>query len=335
MPDAPRWLVVRLGSLGDLVHTLPAVAALHRARPDVAIDWLVDRVHDAFLALVPMLASRVVLERPTIGGWLDARRALRQRRYDAAIDFQGLLKSAALARLSGASRVAGFDRASLREPAAAWFYTEQADGSARHVIDKNLALAARFGAAGAPYEFPIGDVASRVADEVAAAGTPFAILNCGAAWPNKRWPADRFGQLASWLRAQHGLRSIALWGPGEAEIAAEIARTSGGAASAAPQTTVPDLVALCRRAALVVSGDTGPTHIAAAVGAPVVAIFGPTDPQRNGPWDARDRVASRYAPCECHYERVCRRGADRACLLDISVEEVRRLVDARLAGRAT
>jgi lipopolysaccharide heptosyltransferase I len=333
---APRLLVVRLGSLGDLVHTLPAVAALHRARPDAAIDWLVDRVHQEFLALVPVLASIVTLDRASVGGWLDVRRRLRARRYEAAIDFQGLLKSAALARLSGAVRVVGFDRAALREPAAAWLYTERVDvGEGRHVVDKNLALAAAFGAATAARDFPLAAVRSDALDALRGRGLDrFVLLNCGAAWPNKRWPAERFGRLAAWLRERHGLRSVALWGPGEAEIAADVARLSGGAATAAPATSLRDVVALSRAASLMVSGDTGPTHIAGAVGTPIVAIFGPTDPARNGPWDAGDRVVSRYASCDCHYQRVCHRPSDRWCLLDVSVEDVQRAVDERLAAAA-
>jgi ADP-heptose:LPS heptosyltransferase len=258
---------------------------------------------------------------------------LRARRYAAAIDFQGLVKSAALARLSGAARVIGFDRSALREPAAAWFYTERVDvGEGRHVIDKNLALAAALGAETTERRFPIGAVDSPVLDAIRAAGIgDFALLNCGAAWPNKRWPAARFGEIAAWLQAEHGLRSVALWGPGEEALAAEVSRVSGGAAMAAPPTGLPDLVALSRAARLMVSGDTGPTHIAAAAGTPLVAIFGPTDPARNGPWDADDITLSRYEACACHYQRRCQRPGDGWCLLDVSVNEVRSAIARRLA----
>lgn len=333
--SGPRLLIVRLGSLGDLVHTLPAVAALHRARPDAAIDWLVDRVHQDFVSLVPIVSSIVVLERPSVGAWLDARRTMHARRYEAAIDFQGLVKSAALARLSGAPRVIGFDRAALREPAAAWLYTERvAVGEGRHVIDKNLTLAAALGAPVSPRAFPIADVTSPALDQLQRAGvSDFALLNCGAAWPNKRWPADRFGQIAAWLRERYGIRSVALWGPGESDLAAEVVRASGGAAVAAPATGLRDLVALSRAARLMVSGDTGPTHIAGAVGTPVVAIFGPTDPARNGPWDPRDVVVSRYDACACHYQRRCRRPAGGWCLLEVDVADVQRAIDRRLAER--
>lgn len=327
-----RLLVVRLGSLGDLVHTLPAVSAIHRTFPQLEIDWLVDGIHEEFLTLVPILNSVVTLTEPSARGWWAVRRRLRARRYDAALDFQGLVKSAALSRFSGATRTLGFDRASLREPAAALLYSERvAVEPGGHVIQKNLRLAATIGAASATIEFPIRPVESPALAAVQAqVRSPFALLNPGAAWPNKRWPADRFGRLARWLLGQHGLSSVALWGPGEQDLARAIVRESSGAATEAPPSRLTDLVALSRAARLVVSGDTGPTHIAAAVGTPVVAIFGPTDPVRNGPWSADDRSLSRYATCDCHYERRCRRSAEQWCLGTISEDEVRQAVSERL-----
>ncbi len=327
-----RILIVRLGSLGDLVHALPAVSALRRAFPSAEIDWLVDAVHEPFLQLVPIISRTVPLRARTARAWLDARRVLRARGYDAALDFQGLLKSAALARLSGARRVIGFDARAAREPAAAWFYTErEATGEGRHVIDKNLALAASLGITADAREFPLRDVESAALAELQAGGLGrYALLNGGAAWPNKRWPPDRLGRLAAWLRDQHGLASVVLWGPGERELAEAVVAASAGAARVAPETAVADLVALSRKAALMVSGDTGPTHIAAAVGTPVVALFGPTSPARNGPWRERDITISRYDECDCHYERRCRRDAARWCLGTIGEDEVRRAIDVRL-----
>jgi lipopolysaccharide heptosyltransferase I len=332
-----RLLIVRLGSLGDLVHTLPAAAALHRAHPGMAVDWLVDRAHRDFLSLVTVVSSIVVLERPSPGGWLAARRTMRERRYEVAVDFQGLLKSAALARLSGAPRVVGFDRSALREPAASWLYTERVDvGEGRHVIDKNLVLAAAVGATASDHEFPLVQASSAALDELRAGGLDeFVLLNCGAAWPNKRWPADRFGEIAAWLLERHGLRSVVLWGPGEADVAAAVVRTSKDAAVAAPATSIRDVLALSRAARLMVSGDTGPTHIAGAAGTPVVAIFGPTDPRRNGPWHPRDVVVSRYDACRCHYQRRCHRSGADWCLLRVSVADVQQAIDVRLAERST
>ena len=327
-----RYLVVRLGSLGDLVHTLPAVSAIRRAHPDAEIDWLVDAAHVDFLSLVPVIDRLVVLRDRTARGWLAVRRELQTRGYDVALDFQGLLKSAALARLSGARRVVGFDRGALRERSAAPFYTERVDvGEGRHVIEKNLRLAAILGASPTPVEFPLRDVDSAALSALRAQGvSSMALLNCGAAWPNKRWPPERFGALAKWLRDRYDLTSVVLWGPGEREIADVIVAASAATAVAAPATGLRDLVALSRAARLMVSGDTGPTHIAAAVGTPVVALFGPTSPGRNGPWDPSDIAISRYDACDCHYERQCRRGPEQWCLGTIKVSEVCSAIDARI-----
>jgi lipopolysaccharide heptosyltransferase I len=336
-PSPLRLLIVRLGSLGDLVHALPAMSALRRTWPAAEIDWVVDEGHREFLGLVSGLTTIVPLGGRTAAAWLEARRVLQARRYDLAIDFQGLVKSAALARLSGARRVAGFDSDAARESAAALFYTERhATGEGRHVIEKNLALAAAVGAADGPWEFPLREGPSAALSEIRAQGlASFALLNPGAAWPNKRWPPDRFGRLAAWLREAHGLRSVVLWGPGEADLAAAVVAASSGAATAAPETRIADLVAIARAAALLVSGDTGPTHIAAAVGTPVVALFGPTNPRRNGPWHPRDIAIGRYDTCECHYERRCRRDEAGWCLGSISEDEVRQAIDRRLVSAAS
>lgn len=331
-----RVLVVRLGSLGDLVHTLPAVAAIRRAHPDAEIDWLVDAVHADFLALVPVISSTVPLGARTARGWLEVRGRLRARRYDVAIDFQGLIKSAALARLSGAGRIIGFDRGALREGAAAPFYSQRVRvDEGRHVIAKNLALAAVIGAEPEPVEFPLADVASDALTAIRAAGlTRFALINPGAAWPNKRWPPARFGRVAAWLRETHALPSVVLWGPGEEALAQDVVGHAGGAATAAPPTRLADLVAVSRSAALMISGDTGPTHVAGAVGTPLVALFGPTTPQRNGPWRRDDVSLSRYDTCTCHYERRCRQEAERWCLGAIDEADVCAAIDRRLASAA-
>jgi lipopolysaccharide heptosyltransferase I len=156
----------------------------------------------------------------------------------------------------------------------------------------------------------------------------YALLNPGAAWPNKRWPPERFGQLARELRARHEIMSVVLWGPGEEALAKAVVEAANGAALLSPKTTIADLVALARGARVMVSGDTGPTHVAAAVGAPLVAIFGPTRAVRNGPLVAGDIAVSRDAMCECHHLRRCK--LDRMCLLDIEAQEVIDAVERRL-----
>jgi heptosyltransferase-1 len=180
-------------------------------------------------------------------------------------------------------------------------------------------------------EFPIEQVESAVAARAREqTGGRYALLNPGAQWPNKRWPPPRFGRVAEALRKRYGLMSIALWGDGERALADEIVAHADGAALASPAASIADLVALARGAALMVSGDTGPLHIAAAVGTPVVGIFGPTRPTRNGPWSPDDVTVSRADVCQCHHLRQCRR--ERMCLLDIEVPETLEAIELRMAA---
>lgn len=329
-----RILIVRLGSLGDIVHALPAAAALRRAAPQARIDWLVDAQHRELLDLVPVVDEALVLRARTLAGWLDATRVLRARGYDVAIDLQGLLKSAVLARASGASRVLGFSIWHLRERTARPFYSETATPeAAEHIVRKNLALVAALGIKTDLLEFPLAGRDSTALSEVrrVASGAAFALVNPGAAWPNKRWPPDRFGALAATLRNRFGLMPVVLWGPGEEALARSVVNASSGTAVVAPRTAISDLVELTRAASLMVSGDTGPIHIAAAVGTPVVGLYGPTSPARNGPWSPADVCLSRFERCECHHKRRCTARA--WCLEDITVTEVEAAVDRRLAQR--
>ncbi|MGQ0735565.1 MAG: glycosyltransferase family 9 protein [Acidobacteriota bacterium] len=332
-----------MSALGDIVHALPVLSALGSAHPQVEIDWLVDRPYAGVLDLVEGVSRRVI-GRP---GLLRALRELRPRAYDVALDLQGLLKSAGMARLSGAARVIGFETRALREPAARWLYSEQcAVSPSMHVVKKNLAMLTALGVR-APVrpEFPFLRSESRVADHVvqdarAHGDGGFALLNPGAAWPNKRWPPSRFGRLAGVLRDRHGMPSYVLWGEGEDVLADAVVSLSDGAARRAPRTSLADLLALFRQATLIVSGDTGPLHLAAAMSTPIVGLYGPTWPERNGPWSPDDEVVSRAAQCGCHHKRRCRRDGSsegveqRMCLADISVDEVAAAVSRRLARGA-
>jgi len=331
-----KILIVRLGALGDIVHALPVAAALRARHPEAQIDWLVDRRHGVLLEFVRAVTRRLVVDSRRWSDAFVAVRALRRERYDVAVDLQGLVKSAAFARTSGATRVIGFARAHLRERLAAGFYSETCDpGDVRHVIDKNLSVLALFDIAERrrrfPLEIPESGACEPVVERVRRGGLRgYALINPGAAWPNKQWPPARFGKVASALAVRHALLPVVLWGPGEEAIAAGVVEASNGTAMAAPLTGIGDVLALARAARIVVSGDTGPLHLAAAVGAPVVALFGPTDPARNGPWEAADISLSRYADCVCHYQRRCRRS--RACIDEISVEDVRAAIDRRLVA---
>ena len=330
-----RVLIVRLGALGDIIHAIPAAAAVRRANPQALIDWLVDVRHQELLDLVPVVNRRIPVNTSVPSSVVGVVRELRRSRYDVALDLQGLLKSAVLARLSGAQRVVGFPPELLRERAARFFYRETAGCAAPHVVHKNLSMLNAMGIRVPDVEFPLDDRNPAAAADARtrlglAPGARFAIINPGAAWPNKRWPPVYFAEVSRALAARYGLRSIVLWGPGEEQLASDVATASEGTAAVSARTTVADLVSLSKAAALMVSGDTGPMHIAAAVGTPLVGIFGPTDPRRNGPWSEEDLTASRYGACVCHYERQCR--IPGWCLLDIAPREVMALVDRRLGN---
>ena len=326
-----NFLIVRLGALGDVVHAVPAVAALRVAFPSARIDWLVEAKHRAIVDLVTVVDRAVVLERSNVPGWMAAVRTMKQVAYDVAIDLQGLMKSAVLARASGARRVVGFSIWHLREKTARPFYSDAHEAEGGHVIAKNLRLLRAVGVQDETVRYPLADVQSSAVDELRArVSGRFALINAGAAWPNKRWPPRAFGELAAFIRDACGLTPVVLWGPGEEALAGEVVTTSSGSAIVAPRTTVTDIVALAREAALVVSGDTGPLHIATAVGTPTVSLFGPTDPERNGPFDPRDITVSRYDSCGCHYDRSCHE--DPWCLASVTVSEVSAAVKRRLAN---
>jgi ADP-heptose:LPS heptosyltransferase len=311
---------------------VPAAAALRQAFPDAGIAWLVDAKHREIVELVTSVDRVIPLQGPTVAGWAAAVRDLRRTPYDVAIDLQGLLKSAVLARASGAARIVGFSIWHLREKTARPFYSEVQETEAGHVIAKNLRLLRAVGVEDDAIRFPLAAAPSRALNELQARlpSGPFALINPGAAWPNKRWPAERFGEIASFLKEECGLTPVVLWGPGEERLAGSVVAASANAAVAAPPTGLADLVALSRAAALVVSGDTGPLHIATAVGTPTVSLFGPTDPDRNGPYKPDDVVVSRYEACGCQYDRECHES--RWCLGDITVAEVSAAVQRRLSS---
>ena len=329
-----RILIVKLGALGDVVHAIPVAAALRRAFPSLRIDWLVAPRHREILDLVPVIDRRLVLNDSRV---VSAIRELRANNYDVAIDLQGLIKSALLARASGAARVIGFTSRYARERTASWFYTDVHDPGGggmyhideHHVVYTNLGLLQLLGINVGVPEFPLDHVDSTVAAQVAQqTGRRYAILNPGAAWPNKRWPPTRLAAVAVELRARYGLSSVAVWGPGEEALARAVVEHSSGAAMLSPKTTIADVVALARGASLYLSGDTGPAHIAAAVGTPIVGIYGPTRPSRNGPWSVADVTVSRADVCQCHHLRQCR--LQTMCLEDIQVGEVLAAVEKRL-----
>jgi heptosyltransferase-1 len=292
-----RILIVRVGAMGDVLHGLPAVAALREQFPDAEIGWVVEPAWAALLGApvvdrVHLARTKAWSKAPLSGETLRDVKALRAElraaKYDVAIDLQGSIRSAVIARMSGAKRVVG--SAEPREGAAKWLYTGRVALRSAHVIDQAVEIVS--GAASetlraAEVVLPRDAQAERWADALAGEET-LAMIAPRAGWGAKEWPAERYGAVAAEL-AQRGLRVLVNALPATAErggdaVAAAVVTASGGRAEAV-ESTLPQLIALTRRAKLFLGGDTGPMHLAAALRVPCVAIFGPTDPARNGPYD--------------------------------------------------
>jgi lipopolysaccharide heptosyltransferase I len=332
-------LLVRLSAIGDVIHTLPAAAAL--SRRGWRVSWLAEPAARPLLEGNPAVAE--VIAAPPARAWRlgavrQALSTLRRSRRDVALDLQGLWKSAAWTRLAGARRAVGFGPRWRREPLSATLLTEQATLGPEvvHVIDKNLALLATVGlSATGQREFPLPaaePARARVAAALEAESlADYVVLNPGGGWASKLWPPASFGKVAEGLR-DRGLAAVVSWGPGEEELADEVVAASAGAARRAFPTTLLELAELARRARLVVAADTGPLHLACAVGAPVVGIFGPTDPARNGPWSPRDLTVRRRPLCAPCHRRQC--WIHEGVMEAIRPEEVLAAIDRRLETAA-
>ena len=347
-----KLLIVRLSAMGDVIHTLPAAQALREAFPNASIGWLIEErwaellcapgtprrgprspgrplvvwVHTVKLREWKNLSPALHTLEQIARVWNDVRSA----KYQLALDLQGAIRSALLARWSGASVVMG--AAEPRESPAALWYTRAVVARGGHVIEQNLSLAETvIGRTLAPRqaEFPRCAAAEeRIDSQLVEAGiVDFAILNPGAGWGAKRWPAERYGRVAAALAAQ-GLRCVVNFGPGEEDLAQQVESASEGAATAIG-TSISELIALTRRAKLFVGGDTGPMHLAAALQVPVAAIFGPTDPGRNGPFGTRSIVLRHPESVTSH----ARKANPEERMLDIGVDEVVNAASKLLSGR--
>ncbi len=354
-----RILIVRLSAMGDVIHTLPAVHFLRDAFPKAYIGWLiedrwaellcvpgaprrgnpswarplVDEVHTVNLkAWGKSLFSISPLQRAATV-WNDVRDA----HYDVAVDLQGAMRSALLARWSGARAIYG--AAEPRETPASLWYTRKAIARGRHVVEQNFSIAQALREC--PGNLLPSDISCdiprdpqaevRIAQRLTGHGIgEVAILNPGAGWGAKRWPAERYGEVARKLVTE-GIRSILNYGPGEEELVRAAEAASGGTAH--PMScTITELIALTRRARLFIGSDTGPLHLAAALHVPVVAIYGPTDPARNGPYGTRS-VVLRSAESVMSYTR--RAAADVGLLAigsDAVVAAARELLKGDLRG---
>jgi heptosyltransferase-1 len=334
-----RLLIVRLGSMGDIIHTLPAATALRQAFPEASIGWVVEERWVELLCTLPEprsgprsprrpLVDRVhtVNTKSWRGSLLSTQTweqiaaglsELRAQRYEVAIDFQGAVRSALLARWSGAPVVYGV--AQPRENVASMFYTRQVMARGSHVVEQNLSLAeavSRRPLEVPKIEFPRDQAIEKRCGDRMQSIDDFVLLNPGAGWGAKQWPVERYGQVARQL-AEQGVKSLINFGPGEEPLVRAVESASEGIAKGIA-CSLTELIALTRRARLFIGGDTGPMHLAAALGVPVVAIFGPTNPVRNGPFGTRNIVLRSPASPTTHSHRA----EPDPGILEISSDEV-------------
>jgi heptosyltransferase I len=295
----PRILVVRLGAMGDIIHTLPAVASVKQSFPQAHIAWAVEEKWMPLLEGNPFIDERIGVRRRNLPNFLALRKRLRAKRFEFAIDFQGLIKSAITANLARPDRIYGFHRSQARESLAALFYSSAVRTAASHVVDQYIELAAGAGATAIARSFfiPEGRPEGELPDG------DFVLANPLAGWGSKQWPLESYLQLAKRLDLP-----LVLNVPTSFTAPGAFVHVSG----------LPGLIHATRRATAVIGVDSGPLHLAAALGKPGVAIFGPTDPARNGPYGGSLSVL-RNALAETTYKR----NADTAASMrSITVDEV-------------
>lgn len=316
-----RILIIKLGSIGDIVHTLPALSDLRTSFPRARIDWLVEKQASILLKNHPWLNQvievnthkwrRGLWRRQTWREIYCCLSQVKQGQYEVAFDFQGLWKSAAFGHFSGAQLLVGFDKAHLKEPGCRILYDQRVspDPALSHISDLHRSLVASQGATRSQGGFELGveepdqayietQLAQRCLEE-------FIILNPGGGWATKNWAPSNYGLLHHRIRRELGLNTVLTWGPGEEALVNKVMAACPGDTPPTFSTTLPQFIALARRARLFVGGDTGPLHLAAACRTPVVAIFGPTNPSRNGSPYPEDLAVFHPVPCGPCYKRTC------------------------------
>jgi len=325
--------LIRLGALGDIIHGLPLIHAIKKYRPELRVVWIAERKWEKVFSIVDGIDELILFDKPsgilTKNGLVslrNLRRFLKSKGIDTAIDMQGLLKSSLVARATGASQIIGFSPFFCREPLSALLTKTRVkpSKSAGHVVNKNLALLKPLGIECHEVLFPVSVPAhnERVDKflKKVGQGSPRVIINVSAGWETKKWPISRFAEVADALVSKFEAKIIIVWGPGEEDMARDLAGSMEYDSFISPETNVLELAVLASKSDIVISSDTGPLHIAVAVGTPTVAIFGPTSPARNGPYGRIHRTLVHERSCGNCYKRKCDKIP--SCMYDLSVEDV-------------
>lgn len=330
--DRPRVLITRLSHIGDCVLTMPVLCAIRRRFPQAHIAWAIESPSDQLLAGHEDLDELIRVPK----GWLKSpamiwrlRKKLRSRKFNITVDPQSLTKSSALAWLSGAGHRIGFGGVYARE-AASWLNNHRVRATKPHLLDRSLELLSKIGIENptVEYKLPMQAAAIEKAKQFIAQSnlsTGFVLLNPGCGWLSRRWEMDRYALVAQHICRQHQIPSLVVWaGEAERKMAQAIVQQSDGLAILAPATSLQELAALSSAALFYVGSDTGPAHIAAAVGTPCVGLFGTTRPEMSGAY------GTGHIHLQAYYQRgnsKQRRTADNAAMQAITAETVCRACD--------
>jgi len=328
-----KILIIRLSAVGDVVHTLPALHAIRNKYPEARVDWLVEQGASTLLQDHPLIDNLYIFRKQWRRNFLryffkntvPFFKKLRKTKYDWAIDFQGLTKSGLGAYFSGASRIIGFGDKDGRELNKLFTNVKIKPPPALHVIERNLCLLQPLGIRNPEIQFPFPEFHF---DDFSLQNQSFVAINPGAGWVTKRIPLDILAKTSALIFQEKKLKTIITWGPGESNLAKALCEkitSLGGDADIAPQTTLPQLASLISRAALFIGGDTGPSHIAAALQVPVLAVFGASDSKRNRPYGKHCVTLQKFEiPCVPCWKTHCQYKGDRRnqCVKAFSSEQL-------------
>jgi heptosyltransferase I len=339
IPGEPRSIcILRLSSIGDVIHTLPVAHLLKERFPSARITWVAEKGMSALLNHHPAVDQLLLVDTkkwrkrifsPVV--WRELYsffRYIRIQRFDLVLDFQGAFKSALRAAFSGATRRIGMARSDRKEKWSSIFLNEfsRPTKNKKHIIEKNLALLESVGIRSESLSLhfdihPEEEAIEYVEQELKKLEVQdFILINPGGGWITKLWDEDKFAQLIDQIYNDLHIPSLILWGPGERHLADKIMRKCITPAMVSFSTNLSELIALVSKSRLMVSGDSGPLHVASALGIPVVGLYGPTDPLRNGPWNPHDSTCSIHYECSPCYLRVCPIGIQ--CMKKMEVPQV-------------
>lgn len=347
MNQISKILIIKLSSIGDIIHTLPVLPPLREKFPHMKIAWLVEHSYRSLLQNIKLIDQIFTVntfkwrKKPYHKTtWRQIRHKfsqLRKENFDLAMDFQGLIKSAFMGWLSGAKRRIGFGANSLREPLGRIFYhqTISAKQKKPHIIFKNLSLLTSLDINETEIKFP--PFVGKTDKEFASLCIKrlklnrYAIINPGAGWYCKQWQINKYAALADKLVSEYNLDVLISWGPGEKKLASRLKNNMKNKSTVLFPTSILQLAALIDKASLFIGSDSGPLHLATALQTPVIGLLGPTDPERNGSFNHRDIIISKDLDCSPCYKKNCDKPI---CMESISVDEVLHAVDRRLKQEA-